>query len=277
MTTGGLPSIPPGAGLALPARAQFPGILQPSTDFQRVRDQRAVQPKHYDVDLSTARSLAAGTALVLPLAGNFLYVDQRAGTGYARIFFEDVASNATPVTIFAGALWRAPFTEIAIENEAQTGATLRIVYGMDIDALPISAAGVTVLNALTIQDAISSACGFTATGLATAVAANVVTTLVTPAANPRGIRLRSFQAGVQPGGGGTITMRAIAASAAPVGFGSQANAYEIVTLQSAAAITVRDELALQRLLPAGWGIYTVHTITVALALQNFFAMSTETL
>lgn len=272
-----LPSLPPGAGLALPGRAVFPGILQPSTDFQRVRDQRAVQPKHYDVDLSVARSAAAGTALVLPLAGNFLYVDQRAGTGYARVFFEDVTNTATPVTIFAGALWRAPFTEIAIENEAQPGATLRLVYGLDIDALPISAAGVTVLNALTIQDSISSACAFTQTPLSTAITAFTATTLLAAAANPRGVRLRSFGVNCQAGAGGSCTIRLLAASVAPVALATQANAYEIVTTQSSGALVVRDELALQRLIPAGWGIFAAHNVATAVALNTTVTFSAEVL
>lgn len=130
----------------------FGGIALPSSDFQAVRDGRRAPMFYVDVDLSTARSFAAGTQLNLALAANFLYVDQRLNSGVAAIHFQDQNQGATPVTMFPGALWKIPFTQMGLENTAQAGQSIRLIYGVDIDALPISAAGVTILNPVSVID-----------------------------------------------------------------------------------------------------------------------------
>lgn len=131
----------------------FNGIAQPSDDFQAVRSGARSMPLQFDVDLASARTFAAGTQANIELAGNFLYVDQKANSGNCTVHFQDQNDRAVSVTLLPGMLWRVPFTKIAIENTAQAGASMRFIYGVDIDALPISAAGVTVLNAISIVDA----------------------------------------------------------------------------------------------------------------------------
>jgi hypothetical protein len=264
----GLP--PPGAANALsvnkPAVA-FPGVRAPSSDFQGVRDGRRALFFYMDVDLSAARSIAAGTLLNLDLNGNFLYVDQRQNTGFATLHFQDENPAATPITMFAGALWKVPFTRVGIENTAQPGQTLRLIYGVDVDALPISAAGVTVLNALNINDQVNPSCQVAYVQGALTIGGNQVTNVVPAANNPRGLVLRKAELGIAAGAGGSVYAVLIAALAAPVSIiGSQANAHSIIWgWTNTAGVSVINMPFSQRSFPANWGIWIINTINVAAA------------
>ncbi len=124
---------------------QFPGIVKPGTNFDPIRDQRRALPNYVDVDLSTARSMAAGTALILPLAGNVFFIDQDTiNTGIATVYFQDTTARSTPITVGAGSIFRIPFTGLAVENTAQAGKRLRIIYGVDLDFLPALNANVAI-------------------------------------------------------------------------------------------------------------------------------------
>jgi hypothetical protein len=138
----------------MPPPLAVPGLSRPSDNFQAVRDGRRAEFNYLDVDLSTARSLAASpaSALKLDITGNFLYVDQRMNTGFATVRFNEQTPFAAPITIFGGSLWKSPFTSIFLENSAQPNQTLRLIWGTDLDALPISATGVSILNSVSIVD-----------------------------------------------------------------------------------------------------------------------------
>lgn len=139
------------SGVRYPA-PNFPGIEKPSIDFQPVRDQRRALPDYYDVDLSTARSFSAGSALILPIAGNVFFVDQdTTNTGIATVYFQDTTAKSTPLTVGAGSIFRIPFTGLAIENSAQAGKRLRIVYGVDLDFLPALNANVAITGSVSIS------------------------------------------------------------------------------------------------------------------------------
>jgi hypothetical protein len=113
----------------------FAGMTAPSTDFEPVRDQRRATLLYLDVDLTSARSQAAGTALYLPIAGNSFYIDQDpVNVGNGIIHFQDtVFAGVAPVYVNAGFIANVPFTQIVVENAAQPGKRLRIFYGVDID------------------------------------------------------------------------------------------------------------------------------------------------
>lgn len=254
-------------GITPPAPA-FPGWSRPSIDFQRVRDGRLVQPLYVDVDLGVARSIAAGTAAVLQISGNFLYVDQRQNTGFGSVHFEDVNPQSTPVTIFAGALWKNPFTKIAIENTAQPGQTLRLIYGVDLDALPISAAGVTVLNAINVNDLIAANCQRIFNTLSPG-AGTTVTNIVATATNPNGLVVREIHLGIAAGAGGTIESLLIAAAAAPANRNSAAAQVALLGASSGSTtLSSTPTLTLNRKIPATWGIWTVDVVGVAAAARN---------
>ena len=127
-------------------------LARARTNFGQVRSGQIALPRFYDVDLSTARSIAAKTALQLPMSGNFLYIDQKKNSGIATIHLEDVTPGSLGLTVFPGAAFLVPFTQIALENDAQPGLTLRMVYGTDVSFSPSNTAGVSVLNSVSIVD-----------------------------------------------------------------------------------------------------------------------------
>lgn len=133
----------------LPA-PKFTGLAAPSVGFDPSRQQLRSMPFVYDVDLSTAR--AAGSMLALPIAGNTFYIDQKQNGGTARVHFQDQTPSSAGITVYPGFLARLPFTQIAIENDAQPGVTMRIVYGTDLSFTPTSAAGVSLLNPVSVID-----------------------------------------------------------------------------------------------------------------------------
>lgn len=133
---------------------RFPTLSQPTTPFDQVRSRMRTLPLYIDVDLSTARSLAGGTALVLPIAGNVIYIDPRESSGQASIHLVDDTFNRsnTPLTVFPGFQLKAGFTQILVANTSQPGLTLRIVYGTDLEFVLGPGGGVTVTNPITVVD-----------------------------------------------------------------------------------------------------------------------------
>lgn len=111
-------------------------IDKPTTDFAAVRDGRRSMPLWLDVDLSTARSISAGNAQVINIAGNSFYVDaDTINVGIATLHFQDtnLGNSSAPMTAAPGFVANVPFTQILVENTAQAGKRLRIFYGVDID------------------------------------------------------------------------------------------------------------------------------------------------
>jgi hypothetical protein len=132
---------------------RFPGVRAPHEQFENVQNRLRTLPLYVDISMAAARSLASGMtedpadtsgkALVLNLCGNVLYVDQKANTGNATLHFNDtVSAGNTPLTVFPGFLAKVPFVRLIVENSAQTGSTMRFIYGVDIDFLPAVSAGV---------------------------------------------------------------------------------------------------------------------------------------
>lgn len=130
----------------------FAGLRPPSVPFTEVRDRRRAFPLYYDLDLTVARSIAAGTPAVLPLAGNFFFIDQDpTNVGNATVRFVDNNSVwDTPIAVGPGSNWRVPFTGLVIENAAQAGKRLRILYGVDIETVPGINAQVVIAGAVSV-------------------------------------------------------------------------------------------------------------------------------
>lgn len=171
----------------------FAGMSQPSTDFESVRDGRRSTLLYYDVDLSTARSVAAGTPLILNLAGNSFYVDQDTSTvGYATVHFQDTNLGISPAPIFVGPgfIANVPFTQLLVENTAQAGKRLRVFYGVDIDFQAGVNAQVSIsgtLNAAIVRDSIVPQIQFASSYQSTTVlAANTPEQIFSAAANANG-------------------------------------------------------------------------------------------
>jgi len=131
----------------------FPGLRPPSVPFTEVRDRRRAQLQYLDLDLTAARSISGNTAAVLPIAGNFLYIDQDPqNVGFATVRFVDNNSVLdTPIAVGPGSTWKVPFTGLLIENAAQGGKRLRIIYSVDVDAVPGINAQVVINGAVGVQ------------------------------------------------------------------------------------------------------------------------------
>lgn len=119
---------------------EFNGFRRASSDFKRVQSQFSTEILSYELDLTSARSFAAGvnTFADLPFAGNSFYVDQNSDVGNATVMFANQQTPGTVVPIFAqpGFIARAPFTRLMVANSAQVGKKLRFFYGVDIDFVP---------------------------------------------------------------------------------------------------------------------------------------------
>jgi hypothetical protein len=117
---------------------RFDGFLPPSNDFDEIRKGFRRLPDYFDIALDNARSIAALTALVIPVAANSFYIDQNPTiTGNATIHFQDsFLGLSTPIYVSAGFLSGWAFTQLIVENAAQPGKILRVIYGTDIKFIP---------------------------------------------------------------------------------------------------------------------------------------------
>lgn len=165
-------------------------LLKSAVNFQRVRDGRNALPFYFDLDLSSARSVAAGTHFIANVAGDSFYADANPVDGNCVVHFQDTNLDraAVPFYVSPGFIANVPFTQLLFENTAQPGKKIRIAYGVDIDFQPGSVAqialtiGATSLQRYPYYDEYSSAYG----SIALAVA-NTPETIVAPASNTNGI------------------------------------------------------------------------------------------
>jgi hypothetical protein len=116
----------------------FAGISAPSFNFDTLIDGTRSTPFIYELDLSTARSFAAGTAVQIKITGNCMLIDAAPDVGNAYLIFEGVQDNSpalvkAPIYVQPGFVTRMPFANVYIANTAQPGKKLRIIYGVDID------------------------------------------------------------------------------------------------------------------------------------------------
>ena len=134
-------------------RLTFPGVRKPLSNFDAVKTDLQTQLLVYEIDLSTARSIAANTAEVLRFAGNSLYIDKNSDVGNGTIIFQD-DSRLKPARVFAqpGFIARVPWTQIIVENQAQAGKVLRIFYGVDVDFVPGTTSDFSISGSVDIRD-----------------------------------------------------------------------------------------------------------------------------
>jgi hypothetical protein len=132
--------------MSTPPTPRFPGVLRPTVDYDPISAELRTGPLFVDVDLATARSGAG--ALVLPIVGNSIYIDTRANTGTAQliVYDESITPGPARITVTAGSILRIPFRSIAVENTAQAGQSLRVIYGVDLDFVPGTAAAVSIIG-----------------------------------------------------------------------------------------------------------------------------------
>ena len=194
-------------------------LLKSDVNFQRVRDGRNALPFYFDLNLSTARSVAAGTHFIANVAGDSFYADANPVDGNCVVHFQDTNLDraAVPFYVSPGFIANVPFTQLLIENAAQPGKKIRIAYGVDIDFQPGSVA----------QIAVSNSGGYTSirpespTGSwnsSAALALNTPQTVFLPAANTTGATLLAAGSALLGNvaiAGGCFVAKAGAAPASP--------------------------------------------------------------
>lgn len=165
-------------------------LLSPDVNFSQVRDGRRSPIFYYDVDLTSARSIAAGTHLVLPVAGDSFFVDKSPTlVGPATIHFQDTNFGlaSAPVYCEPGAILNVPFTQLLVENTAQPGKVFRFFYGVSLDFTPGSSSSVSIVgNVSIVPPVLSATFQYDFSGTTGAQ------TLIAPASNPSGIILQTM-------------------------------------------------------------------------------------
>lgn len=243
------------------------GLIAPSTNFAAVRDGRNSQVFYVDVALDSARSAAAGTALVLPISGNAFYCDANPGDGNAYVHFQDTNFDRGPVPLYVspGVIFNIPFTQVLIENTAQPGKKIRIAYGIDIDFQPGSVAQIAVTNAG----------GYTAVrpeaptdnfGNNGALLANTPLTIFTPAANVNGAIILSAALGNVNATGGDQVF--IAKNAAPANILDGQVILQSLTSVNAGSWSGNAQLSIPQYIAPGLGFYFISNFATAAGAGN---------
>lgn len=244
----------------LPAPA-FPGISSPSTDFESVIDGRRAPPMVIDIDLSTARSLLAGTEMQLKITGNSFYIDQAPEVGNARVIFEGVQDRTGPeirpaIFVQPGYVAKVPFANIMVQNTAQAGKVLRIVYGVDIDFVPSLNGQVTISGAV---NSTPSGYRYAASYKSiTSMGANTPDTVFAPGVNVNGAIIWRAQFISATGAGNAIATGYVANGAPPASIIDG----DVILLPSGTpngAVT-SGLLEVPVMIPAGKGLYFISTV-----------------
>lgn len=250
----------------------FPGVNPPSTDFASVRDGRRARVFWYDVDLTNARSIAAGTALILPIAGNSFFSDQSPLQGNATVYFQDFTltpTDAPPIYIGPGFVGSVPFTTMLIENTAQPGKRLRFFYGVDVDFRP------NLSGALAISGAVNSVPYGYQPGVvyksSTALAALTPETVFSPGSNLNGATVWACQAVTSAGAAQNIGAF-VAKNAAPASL-IDGNPIYYANATGAGNYSVPFALPNPVTIPPGQGLYYLAQLLEAGPVARFCAYS----
>lgn len=130
-------------------------FLQPGVNFDQVRDGRRAPLFWLDIDLSAARSIAAGTAETVNIAGDSFATDlDPVNQGDAVVHFQDtnLSAQGAPVYVTRGQIVNVPFSKVLIENAAQPGKRLRVFYGVGLDFKPGAASSVNIAGTVSVID-----------------------------------------------------------------------------------------------------------------------------
>lgn len=231
---------------------------KPSTDFGAVRDGRRSMPLYQDIDLTAARSIAAGSALSINIAGNSFYVDQdTTNVGFATVHFQDtnLGNASAPIFVSPGFIGNVPFTQILIENLAQPGKRLRIFYGVDLDFQAGVNASISIGGTVQVSNALADAALTAGYGSIATLGALAPVQVVAPGANVNGIVVHS--AGIITFTGGTNNASLIAKNAPPA---TTVDGDVILMAASGAAFSaVPSILSKLNRIPAGKGLYFIST------------------
>ncbi len=146
-----------GSGAERAPSDPFARTSRPTQDFEAVRAGLRSIVNTFVIDLGPSRSIAAGTALVLPLQGTAFMIDKGSDVGPVTLHIQDQSNNpVNTINVFPGDTFLMPFTFILLENTSQS-KVLRIHYGTDIKFFPGLGGNITFTGGLSItQTALGS-------------------------------------------------------------------------------------------------------------------------
>jgi hypothetical protein len=121
-------------------------------DFDRARSMIATPFQYTDVDLSTA-----GVNVVLPIAGDFIYLDP-AYNGVVTIELNNQYNDAAaPFQANAGWALQAVFKQVKLSWAAQAGKKVRLMYSTGERVVPAFSAQLNVTNQSQVRKQFSQA------------------------------------------------------------------------------------------------------------------------
>lgn len=235
------------------------GLLLPNKDFRPVYDGRRSPLFHYDLDLSVARSVAAGTAVVVNVAGDSFFVDKNPSlVGPATVHFQDTTSGNAPAPVYCepGFIAKVPYTRILIENDAQPGKIFRFHYGVDIDFTPGASSSVFINGNVAIIDNVSSVVQHYRRDVVPAAAFGTNAVFL-PAANVSGAYIRSLYLAATCGAADVANGAFVAAPAAPADFLTGTQRIFLGFCRGNGGNNNTWEFNLARKIPAAWGLWFV--------------------
>jgi len=245
-------------------------LKKPTTDFGAVRDGRQALPFYFDIDLTTARSIAAGTALKLDIAGNSFFTDaDTTNGGNAIVHFQDVSlgNTSAPFFVSPGFIANVGFTQLLIENAAQTGKRMRIFYGVDIDFQAGVNASIAIGGTVSVGNNVQIANSYTQSyKSSTALAANTPEQVFSAAANVNGAVVSRLQA--VTGTAVTYPLIAfIAKATAPANIldGDVIAQQDFYFSASGPVLSLKSETEI--IIPAGKGLYFLSNVAETFALR----------
>lgn len=227
--------------------------MQPEFRASFLRTQRS--PYVIDITLDTA------VDRILEFQGDFVLMDMQS-TGFADLEFNQRASpQLAPFRAYPGATVEGEFESVRVKAPVQPGKVLRLVLATGWRFKPGNAQGRTVdiVGANTELGAYSNG----------AVGANVGD-LVTSTANLNGILLKFARIKCTAGAGGTVAPALIAYNPAVAAKNSAPGPGKIQLLghynDTTVATSVNEQF--NRLIPPGWGLFVIESVTVAAASCN---------
>ena len=255
-------------GLILP---QFPGVTEPTTDFEAVRAGLIARPRYKDIDLSIARSITGtgvNAAFLVQLPGNSFFVDQFLSAGFATVYFQDtnLSASGAPIYVGPGFIGRVPFTQLLFENVAQPGKILRFIFGTDIDFVPgfsqqISSIG-AIASTVTVQDN-----GFTYASVQKSIAVLVAAAteqVFAAASNPNGAIIYDASCDTNPLAVGFVSISLHAHTVVPAAFtDGDVLMQNLVNASTLVGITTGSRVINRaRHIPSGKGLWWLNTGSV---------------
>lgn len=158
--------------------SSFAHYEKPNNDFERARQQISTPFDYYDVDLSVARNNE-----VLPIAGDFLYIDL-ISTGEATIELNNQHdAPKAPFKVIKGFALNATFKQLKFSNVPQSGLMMRIMFSTGDRVIPATSQTQISGDVTTIESGYSYSASYKSD---TALAANTPDTVFTGAANVNG-------------------------------------------------------------------------------------------